>query len=1138
MRQRLSIVCLTIFLSYSAWAQGDRGTVTGRVIDPSGGAVAAVKLTLVNNDTQHTLDTLSNEAGNYRFVSLPIGNYTLRAAAPGFQQHQREDVQVQVNQTTTVDIALEVGAVTETVTVEGTVAPLIQTESADVGMVVEAKRFLDLPLTLGGGIRNPSSFIKLAPGVSPRSTWTKSISGGGGFQDMTYYDGIALSRGDLSNDGEVNPSVEAIAEFKLISNNYSAEYAHALGGITSFTMKSGTNDLHGTGFYFLRNDKLDARGFFSPERSQSQQNEWGGTIGGPVVIPKLYDGRNKTFWFFSFDQFYIRGGQRSTLNTLPTARMQEGDFSELPRLIYDPATTQELPNGTVTRSPFPGNIIPRNRWSQVSASMLPYHPKPELPGTTANSISPLLSPWQDQRHAGAKGDHLFGSTHRMSVTFNFTDRPALKSRGGEGGGHIVPINDPTQTALVGYVAQRVTTRVLHANFDSTLSPTTINHIGVGFSRFRNPFATPSIGQGWTQPDGGKLGLKGLQFDQFPLVRFESEGYAWYGARSAIDNFFNTYTLLDTLTLIRGNHTLKFGAEMQYHQDNFRQSNTGAGAFRFIRNSTGNPQDFARTGDAWASFLLGEVFHGEAFFRATEPSGRYTNWGLYFDDSWKVTPKLTLNFGLRWEIITPHLDRAGRLSYIDIGKPNAEAGNLPGVLVFGGEQGFGNRLLDILWVNPAPRFGFAYRLTNSTVIRGGAGVFFSNYINQGLGLPATGFSTLASFQTGDNGVTPAFNWDDGFPQNFAPPPNFSPYQLNGLGGTAVLPSDYSLPRKLHWSVTVERQFGDDLAISGSYVANKGTHLYESQQINQLPAGAQTLPLTLLRANINSPQAQAAGIREPFPGFTSLFGTRATVAQALRPFPQYSDISIYGSTYGNSHYESFQFKLDKRYRGGLSGTLAYTWSKFLTDARQFDSYSGQQDAYNRERSYSVSDIPHVLTFSVLYRLPFGPGGRWLSGARGVSRVLTEGWQVAAVSSYSSGDRLGVTTNNTLPFFNPGLRPNLVSSNVRSEVSMGSFDPAIHTYLNRDAFENPAPGQFGTAPRYLEVRGPARPDESFAVFKDTRINERFLHQFRMEIQNPLNRTVFGNPVTNLASGNFGQITSTSVGPRNIQFGMKLSF
>jgi hypothetical protein len=1114
-----------------AFAQGDRGTITGLVADSSGSALVGAEISILNPVNNLSLRTVSNEVGNYRLVGVPIGLYELKVVAPGFKEHRRTDVQVQTNQTTNIDAQLQVGAVTETLTVTGGSTPLISTETMEVGMVVESKRFLDLPLTMSGQMRTPSRFMKLSPGVAPSGTWTRSISGGGGFQDQTYYDGIALSRGDQSQDDEVTPSVEAIAEFKLITNNYSAEYAHAMGGITSYTMKSGTNQLHGQGLYLLRNEKLDARSFFSTSRLPSKMNEWGGVIGGPVVIPKIYNGRNRTFWFFSFDQFYFRGGQVSNLLTLPTTRMQKGDFSELPQPIYDPFSTAIGANGVATRQPFANNFIPENRRSRVSNAILPYHPAPTFAGITANTIAAPAEPIQDNRHAGGKADQIFNQNHRMSFLYNFTDRPAQKS-----GSFPLPLNDTTQTALVNYTYQRVQTKVINVNFDSTLGPATMNHIGLGYSLFRNPFGTVAKDKGWAD----KLGLKGIQFDLFPAVNFSTDGYAGYGQSASSDSYFNTFTALDTLTLIRGKHTLKFGAEMQYHQDNYRPGDNGAGNYTFRRNETADPSRLSSTGDAFASFLLGEVDSGQAFFLATHPSGRYTNWGFFVDDSWKVTSRLTVNLGLRWEVIAPHADRAGRLSYVDISKPNAQAGNLPGVLVFGGDKGFGNRLLNVMWTNPAPRLGFAYKVSKQMVVRGGAGLFYSDFIDRGLlnrGVPNTGFSTTASFATGDNGITPAFNWDNGFPQNFQRPPNLNPFQANGQNATVVLPSDYTLPRKLQFNFTIERQFGDDLGISAGYVANVGRHLYATQQINQLPRSAQALPDALLRAGINSDQARAAGIAAPFAGFTDLWGSRGTVAQALRPYPQFGDMEIYGSTYGNSNYHSFQAKIDKRYRGGLTGTLAYTWSKFLTDAPMYDSYPGRQDNYLREQSYHPANLPHMLTASVLYQLPFGRGKRWGSSLKGPADKLLGGWQVASVLAYTSGRPLSVTTNNTLAYFNPGRRPDLVSTSIRTDIAMSDFDPALHSYLNRSAFADAAAGRFGSAPRYLEVRGPMWMDESFSVFKDTHINERVRNQFRMEITNPLNRTVFGNPTTNLTSNNFGRITST-LSPRVIQFGMKMFF
>lgn len=1125
-------VALLIGLS-ALYGQGDRGAITGVVTDNTGAVVPNAAIEVVNTATNGRLETVSTATGAYRLVGLPIGTYDLTVKATGFSSHVQRGIQIQTNQTATIDVTMAVGAVTESVTVQGG-APLIQTESTDVGMVVESKQFLDMPLTLGGGIRNPSNFIKLSPGVSPTGTWTKSISGGGGFQDQVYYDGIALSRGDLSNDAEVNPSVDAIAEFKLITNNYSAEYAHAMGGVTSFTMKSGTNALHGTGFYFVRNEKLDARGFFPATRAPSKQNEWGGTIGGPVVIPKLYNGKDKTFFFFSFDQFYRRGGALAGLNTLPTARMAQGDFGEIPRPIYDPASSPD----PASRTPFPNNVIPTNRISSVSAKMLPYLPTPELPGIVNNSIAPLGSPSADERTLGFKIDHQITMNHRISGMYNDTYRPSIKSPGSS---RLIPVGGMEETALLNYNLQKVRTNVVHLNIDSNLSPTTINHIGLGYSRFRNPNFSLGFDQGWTQPNGGKLGLSGLQFDLFPTVNFNTEGYTRFGDDIASDNYFHTFTALDTLTMIRGNHTLKFGGEIQRHRDNYRNYGNGGGTFNFVRQSTGLPSN-TQSGDAFASFLLGEVQTGTGYFRDSIPGGRYTVFGFFADDTWKLTNKLTLTMGIRWEPVIPHSDPANRISYMDINEPNTAAGNIPGSIHYGGSPGNGNRYLNMLWHNYAPRVGLAYRMTDRTVLRGGAGIFNSNYINQGISPPAFGYSTTASFASADAGTTAAFNWDRGFPQNFRRPPVIDPTAANRQDVTAVFPDQYRLPYKIQWNLTVEHQFANDLSMSFAYVANAGRHLYAPQRINQMPQQFENLPLSLLSSRVDSPAAQAAGYREPFPGFQQLWGAQGTVAQALRPFPQYGNATIYGSTYGNSNYHSFQYKLDKRYGRGLTSTVAYTWSKFLTDAQMFESTENpaQQTAFLREKSYHSSDYPHVFTFSLVWDIPFGPDRKYKSGSGFVNAILG-GWQLATVNSYTSGSRLYPITTNTLPFFNIGLRPDLTGTDIRSGISMSDYDPndpARNTYLDRSAFTAPQAGKYGNAPRALEQRGPMRLDESFAVFKQTKIGERVTNQFRVEMQNPLNRVVFGNPTMDFTSAAFGRISSTQIGPRNIQLGMKLIF
>jgi hypothetical protein len=471
-------------------------------------------------------------------------------------------------------------------------------------------------------------------------------------------------------------------------------------------------------------------------------------------------------------------------------------------------------------------------------------------------------------------------------------------------------------------------------------------------------------------------------------------------------------------------------------------------------------------------------------------------------------------------------------------PNPGAGNLPGAYVFGGEGpgrlGF-NRFFDIHWKNFAPRIGFAYNFMNRTVLRGGYGIFFKEYINQGVGIPQTGFSISPSFGSADAGVTPGFYWDNGFPQNFSRPPLISPTVANGLGAAIVeRATGGTIPYAQQWNLTLERQITESLMVSGAYVANKGTHLYDSLNWNQVHPQYYGLGDALLRSNINSPAARAAGLREPFPGFSELHGSRATVAQALRRFPQYQGVSTVASPYANSTYHSFQLKVDKRFSRGLSGTLAYTFSKMLSDGRGFtDAHGGvlQQNFFQREKALYATDQPNILTFSFNYALPFGRSGA------GALNKLVGGWNISGVGAYSSGFPLAISTTNINSFiFNGGLRPNLTGAPLRAPVAGDKFDPRRDAYLNRAAFSDPRPLEFGNAPVYLPVRYPNYIQESFGVFKDTRILERLTHQFRFEMNNPFNRVVFGGPSTDFTAGNFGIIGGQGNSPRVIQFGMKM--
>ncbi|MSV30366.1 MAG: carboxypeptidase regulatory-like domain-containing protein, partial [Bryobacterales bacterium] len=484
-----------VLLCGVAVGQIDRGSITGLTSDATRSVVPNVEITVRNEGTGITTSTRSTTEGNYNIPGLPIGLYTVTATVPGFKMFKTSGMRVQVSTTTRLDIALEVGSVTETVTVEA-FNPLLQTDSAEVGSTINTERFLELPLSLGGDIRNASDFIRLQPGVAVSSTWEKHIAGGMSFSDAVYYDGAALSV-TPANDKQYNPSVDAIEEFKLISGNSSAEYGHALSGITSFTLKSGTNQLHGTLFEFLRNDKLDARGFFGSTKAASRLNEYGATLGGPVYIPRLYNGRNKTFVFGSFFSFRRRGGQLNNLSTIPVPEFLTGDFRRWPDPIFDPRSNQTDPaTGRTIRTGFPNNMVPATRLSPVSRKIAALLPSPHLPDQiTSNYISPLVSPLQDDDNFSIKMDHQISPNHKVFGSFIFTNRPAIKGAA-----------PSVQGEAESHNLQNLNSRFFRLSEDWTVSSRTVNHF-VAYVNWIVDFNNSlSKGGNW----GQRLGITGLQ----------------------------------------------------------------------------------------------------------------------------------------------------------------------------------------------------------------------------------------------------------------------------------------------------------------------------------------------------------------------------------------------------------------------------------------------------------------------------------------------------------------------------------------------------------------------------------------------------------------------------------------------------
>ncbi len=1093
-----------------ALAQTTLGSITGRVTDATGATVSQANVTATNTATQVPYKTVSSAAGTYALQQLPVGLYDVAIESTGFKRYTHTAVRLNVAQTVTLDAALELGAVDQTVNVSGDVSTL-QTSTSDLGTTIDRTKLLELPFYVAGKQRDLEQFTLLAPGVTGDTSNTQ-ISGSPSRAKEVLVDGIA-STGIESGGiipGETRPSVETIGEFKLLRANFNAEYGRTGGGIELFATRSGSNALHGAAFDILRNDALDARGFFLPSVAINKQNEYGFSLGGPAYIPKVYNGRNKTFFFFVYGGYRFRQSAPNTLASLPPLDFRNGDFRAANTVIYDPATTVFTATG-VTRQPFPNNIIPTNRFSKVSQNVLALLPAPTTNALFSNYTSTGRG-YVDEDQYNIKLDHSFSDSNRVSVYY-YRDHQTQVDPTGAGADKVSIAGPATESSLT--ANHNHWARVSH---DLVLSPSVINHIQLGFTRFWRTIDSASVNQDYPQ----KLGLTGINTgpnNYFPCIDLTSGGYTRLGqpncnGRALQTN--NAFQAGESLSMVRGAHTLKFGGDFRFFETNGIDNFNSAGVFAFNALDTGLPGT-PRTGNAIASFLLGAVDTGTYKISAYYPRNRYKYLAAYAQDDWKIGRKLTLNYGLRYDLYFPRTEKLDNLSTFDPTVPNPGAGGRLGALVFlgngpgrNGRSSFANTYFKAF----APRFGLAYQLNTKTALRAGYGIYYAQG-NANAGLRDSisqiyGFSSTPVFTTTNQGATPAFNWDNGFPQNFPRPPFIDPTAANNTNVRTILRNDGRPPYFQNWSFTVQRELASRVSLELSYLGTKGTRLGSGLiHLNELNPSLLSLG-TLLTQPYNSPAAVAAGIAQPYPGFTG------SVAQALRPYPQYLDIWDRADPSGSSTYHSFQTQFTVRAARGFDLQFAYTHAKTISDS---DVLAGGgpagQTTYNRrlEKALADTDVPNIVSFGYSYELPFG-------------------FVFSGINQYSTGVPLVLSVNNTLPLFNQTLRPNAIAGVQRQ---LGTYPQ----WINPAAFSVPAAYTFGTAARsYEDLRAPSYYNENVALLKRFRIAERVALTFRAEFFNVFNRVVFGAPAVNASNASFGRITSQSNNPRQGQLSLRLEF
>jgi Carboxypeptidase regulatory-like domain/TonB dependent receptor len=1113
-------------------------------VDQTGAMVPSVTVTATNVATGVNSTTESSSTGAYNFPALQSGVYTVSVKQAGFKNLVHDKINVTAASVIGLDLALEVGDVGQTVSVSSD-APLLQTETSSAGTTIDNRAFVDLPLSSAGG-RKANGYLPLIPGYagSPGG-FTDTINGGQASTKEMQLEGASLVVQEITGDGRnVTFPPDAVQEMSVATSGYSAEYGNTGGGVERYALKSGTNQLHGNAYEFLRNEAFDARGFFNTVTAVHREHEFGATLGGPVVLPKLYNGRNKTFFFYSFNGYTFAAANRNAILSTPTQAFRDGDFSPNPQQIYDPATTVQNADGSFTRQPFPGNIIPAIRIDPTAKAIQALFPLPQLPGIS-NNYNATVPPNSNERWTHTlKGDHNFNSSHHLSASGVITLNPQTAA----GTGLPYPIG--------GQLDQPFNYRFARITYDWTLKPSMLNQFRYGYNWQRQNVDPLTRLDGWPQ----KLGLKGMELaaGMFPNISIGSSVSSTGAARPYTDRASSTNTFSDALSWSKGSHNFKFGFEQRRLLTTYViQQNLSA--LTLSRNETARPGSLSTTGLEYASFLLGQVdsallpLRGDFF-----PKQRTGSVAFYAQDDFRVSSRLTLNYGLRLDILTPTTEAHNWYSMIDTQKPNPFAGNLPGVYVFAGQNGVGNRIgpADKISKNLGPRVGLAYKLNDKTVIRAGYGIsyFQSGAFGGGNNTNLMDGYWVDNTAASQDQLSPAYTLAQGFPTaTTIVPPFLSPRLGVGTGVSVNYwnPTAGRASNSQNWNLNVQSELSKNLSIDIGYVGSKGTYLPVRTDINQLNPKYFALGSSLLNSNISAPAVVAAGYKPPYPGFNG------SLAQALRPFPQFFNMFPGGKssdTTGNSTYHSLQVYLSKRYSHGLFASVAYTYSKSLTNAPNnfVNNASVDRDIYDSHlsKTYPSNWRPHVVAIAFNYELPVGPG-KPLLGWRGAFGKIIGGWQLDGILRYSSGSPLGVSAPQSNPLYNgsvgivggsPAVAIPQTADTVLGQRLMGSwsgkFNPATDRWLNPAAFAIPA-GVFGTSNTFIPgLFGPAFLNEDVGLVKKTKISERVSLDIRFEAFNALNRTIFGNPATSLASPTtFGKITSAS-GQRNGQVAAKLTF
>jgi Carboxypeptidase regulatory-like domain/TonB dependent receptor len=1079
MRKRIARILIIFSLTVvSAFAQTETGRIIGTLTDTSGAVIPGATVTLTHVQTNRETVATTDDTGRYVSIPLAIGNYRVAVERAGFKKVIRSGITLQVGETAVLDFKLEVGELTQQVEVTSD-APLLETTEASQGQVIDSRRIVDLPL-------NGRDYLDLAL----VSAGTLQASGAfGGFsanglrntQNNYMLDGLDNNNNQLwaaAGRGEaVKPSVDGVQEFKVLTNNYSAEYGRAAGGIVNVAIKSGTNAFHGTAFEFIRNEALDARNFFAPPNENKppfKRNQFGFSLGGPVI-------KDKTFFFGDYEGTRIRESSIYN-NTIPTLKIRQGDFSELSQTIYDPTTYDPATN---TRRPFPGNIIPDNRIDPVARKLTELYPDP-----TNNQLSENFLWVTPNRQNANKFD--------IRIDHNLASRDTIYYRHS-----YYRTSHPSSPSMPpplygGFGAQKNQHDGWNAGlvWNHTFSPTLITSTRGAYNKVFSRIEPPV-----DKNLNAELGINGVNQDAPGFATFGISGYSEIGLGPWLPTFLGSRNrqLKNDTSWIKGKHTLKFGVDILSKGDNQHEAEFAPGAFSFDGVFTRDPET-GLGGDGFADFLLG--------IPNTSNAGTFLGYSskswldqFYVQDDWQVTPELTLNLGWRYELFQFPYELHNNIANFDI---DTDPSNPQLVLAKNGSHSDRSTVASDT-NNFAPRFGFAYKFARRTVLRGGYGIFYAN--NEGAGdsqwLQGNPPFAMTVNLTTDT-INPVVLLKNGVPEGTV--------SLTNLHD--VRPSSYerhpSLGYSQQWNFNIQRELAPDWLWEIGYYGNKANHLLQRWDANYALAGP---------GDLNARRRWRSVL---IPG-TDIVVSPLSALEAHR-FD------------GNSLFHSLQTRIEKRFSAGFTLLASYNWSKTISDVCQPGNGTGCQGSNiqnpldrRAERSVDDQHIGHRLVGSYVWSLPFGQGHRWGKGWSSLTDTVLGGWNVSGILTLTSGLPFSLSVAGNPSNSSGHDRPDLVGD-------LRVSDRTIDRWFNTDAFAPNAPFTYGNVGRN-SLTGPPLRNLDFAALKNFRVNERVALQFRFEAFNFTNTPPFGIPGSTVGTRSFGRITSAGR-PRNLQFGLKAIF